>query len=102
MILDSGKPYYFSARCFNFVVFPEPTKSVDSMQCCARFTFNCILHMLSNDAATLWFACNHAIHKQMFEQELDGKESLVGFGFQNVGSCFFALKCIAEWHKTKI
>ena len=25
----------------------------------------------------------------MFEQELDGKESLVGFGFQNVGSCFF-------------
>lgn len=23
MILDSGKPYYFSARCFNYVVFPN-------------------------------------------------------------------------------
>lgn len=72
------------------------------MQCCARFTFNCILQMLSNDAATLWFACSHAIHEQMFEQELDGKESLVGFGFQNVRSCFFALECIAEWLKTTI
>jgi len=88
MILDSGKPYYFSARCFTFVVFPELTKSVQSMQCCARFTFNCILQMFSNDAATLWFACSHAIHKQMFEQELDGKKSLVGFGFQTLAAVF--------------